>query len=223
MSQDTSRERTKQLQGEFAARRDPLGWFDALYREANGDPSVIPWADFRDNPLFVAWRDRRGLDLRSRSSLVVGCGLGDDAETVAASGGPVTAFDVSPTAIEWCRRRFPQSRVRYLAADLFHTPPEWQRAFGFVLEINTLQALPADLRPRAMARVADFVALGGTLLVICRGRDPADPADGPPWPLIRTELDAFRAAGLLPQSFEDALDDADPPVRRFVAVFGRPE
>lgn len=37
---------------------DPLGWFDALYREAHGDPSAIPWADRADNPLFVAWRER---------------------------------------------------------------------------------------------------------------------------------------------------------------------
>jgi SAM-dependent methyltransferase len=216
-----SRERTKQLQADFAARRDPLAWFDALYREANGDPSVIPWADLKDNPLFVAWRDRSGFDLRSRASLVVGCGLGDDAETVAASGGAVTAFDLSPTAIAWCHRRFPQSRVQYVAADLFHTPPEWRRAFGFVLEINTLQALPADLRPQAMARVADFVAPGGTLLVICRGRDAGDPADGPPWPLVRTELDALFAAGLEHASFNDVQDAADPPVRRFVAVFER--
>lgn len=218
-----SRERTKELQSEFAGRHDPLGWFDALYREADGDPSVIPWADFSDNPLFVAWRDRSGIDLGSRSSLVVGCGLGDDAETVAASGGAVTAFDLSPTAIAWCRKRFPQSRVRYVAADLFHTPPEWQRAFGFVLEINTLQALPAALRSQAMARVADLVAPGGTLLVICRGRDADEPADGPPWPLVRAELDVFRATGLEPQSFDDTHDTANPPVRRFVAVLARPE
>lgn len=217
-----SRERTKLLQGEFAARRDPLGWFDALYREANGDPSVIPWADFADNPLFVAWRDRSGLDLRARSSLVVGCGLGDDAETVARAGGAVTAFDLSPTAIEWCRRRFPSSSVRYVAADLFHAPAEWRRAFGFVLEINTLQALPADLRRQAMAALAEFVEPGGTLLVICRGRDAGDPADGPPWPLVRDELEAFRSSGLEPQSFEDTDDVADPPIRRFVAVFRRP-
>jgi SAM-dependent methyltransferase len=216
-----SRERTKQLQGEFAARRDPLGWFDALYREAAGDASVIPWADLRDNPQFLAWRARSGIDLRSRSSLVVGCGLGDDAETVAASGGEVTAFDLSATAIEWCRRRFPQSRVRYVAADLFHAPAAWQRAFGFVLEINTLQALPADLRPDAIARVADFVAPDGTLLVICRGRDAGDPVNGPPWPLVRGELEGFRAAGLDAGSVDIVVDDADPPVRRFVAVFTR--
>lgn len=217
-----SRERTKELQGEFNARHDPQGWFDALYREAKGDPAAIPWADLKDNPLFVAWRHRTGFDLRLRSSLVVGCGLGDDSETVAASGGAVTAFDLSPTAIDWCRRRFPASRVRYVAADLLQPPPEWRHAFDFVLEVYTLQALPADLRPQGIARLAEFVAPGGTLLVICRGRNAGDLAEGPPWPLVREELDAFRAAGLRAGSFDDLADPDDPSIRRFVAEFERP-
>jgi hypothetical protein len=217
-----SRERTKQLQAEFSASDTPLAWFDALYREAKGDASAIPWADLQDNPLFVEWRDRRELDLRSRSSLVVGCGLGDDAETVATSGGRVTAFDLSPTAIDWCRRRFPKSSVRYLSADLFNLPEDWHRAFDFVLEINTLQALPAELRPRAIARVADLIAPAGTLLVICRGREANEPAVGPPWPLVVTELDAFDRAGLSRVSFDDRVDQHDPPVRRFVVEFSRP-
>jgi hypothetical protein len=37
---------------EFAAADDRLGWFEALYREANGDASLIPWADLRGNPLW---------------------------------------------------------------------------------------------------------------------------------------------------------------------------
>jgi SAM-dependent methyltransferase len=217
-----SRERTRQLQSEFSARHDPFGWFDALYREANGDASAIPWADLQDNPLFVEWRDRRQFDLRSRSSLVVGCGLGDDAEAVAASGGRVTAFDLSPTAIDWCRRRFPKSSVRYLSDDLFNLPTDWHRAFDFVLEINTLQALPVELRSRAIACVADLVKPGGTLLVICRGREANEPGVGPPWPLVVTELDAFDRAGLTRVSLDDRVDRQDPSVRRFVVEFSRP-
>ncbi len=215
------RTRMRQLQAEFAARGNPLGWFEALYREAEGDPSTIPWADLSDNPLFVSWRDRSGINLGSRSSLVVGCGLGEDAETVAASGGEVTAFDLSATAIEWCHRRFASSRVRYVAADVLEAPAAWHRAFGFVLEINTLQAMNPELRPRAAAAIAEFVAPGGTLLVICRAREPHEPADGPPWPMTRTELSPIVAAGLVPQSFEDLLDDGDPPTRRFVAAWTR--
>jgi hypothetical protein len=73
-----------------------------------------------------------------------------------------------------------------------------------------------------MTRLAELIAPGGTLLVICRGRNANDPADGPPWPLVREELDAFRAAGLDVQSFDDVADPDDPSIRRFVAAFSRP-
>jgi SAM-dependent methyltransferase len=134
----------------------------------------------------------------------------------------VTAFDLSPTAIDWCRRRFPKSSVRYLSADLFNLPTDWHRTFDFVLEINTLQTLPSDLRPLGIACVADLVKPGGTLLVICRGREANEPAVGPPWPLVVTELDAFDRAGLTRVSLDDRVDQHDPPVRRFVVEFSRP-
>jgi hypothetical protein len=73
-----------------------------------------------------------------------------------------------------------------------------------------------------MARLAEFVAPGGTLLVICRAREASQPADGPPWPLVREELDALVAAGLRVASFDDVADPDDPSIRRFVAAFSRP-
>ena len=119
-------------------------------------------------------------------------------------------------------RRFPGSRVRYVAANLLAPPAAWARAFDIVIEINTLQALPGDVRPAAVERVADFVAPGGTLIVICRGREEGELVDGPPWPLVRRELSAFGDDGLHPVSFDDVRDETDDaPVRRFVAVFRR--
>ncbi|MCC5670705.1 class I SAM-dependent methyltransferase [Nostoc sp. CHAB 5784] len=40
-----------------------------------------------------------------QKALVIGCGLGDDAEAIASLGFEVTAFDISPTAIAWCQER----------------------------------------------------------------------------------------------------------------------
>ena len=47
-----------------------------------------------------------------------------------------------------------------------------------------------------MAYLAGFVAPGGRLLVICRGREPAEDAGAMPWPLTRAELDRFAGEGL---------------------------
>ncbi len=73
-----------------------------------------------------------------------------------------------------------------------------------------------------MERIADAVAPGGTLLVVCRGRGPDDDPGRMPWPLTRADLQGFVPHGLREHSFEDFLDDEDPPARRFRAVYTRP-
>ena len=52
-----------------------------------------------------------------QKALIIGCGLGDDAEALAKLGFEVTAFDISTSAIAWCQQRFPDSTVNYLVAD----------------------------------------------------------------------------------------------------------
>jgi len=200
---------------------DPLGWFEALYAKAGDDPSIIPWADLAPNPNFVKWIEKQGMAGAGRKALKIGCGLGDDAEELSRRGFDTTAFDISPTAISWCRRRFPKSAVCYAVADLFRTPDEWANAFDFVLESYTLQVLPSSLREEAIRRVANFVAPNGTLLVIARGREPGESEGKMPWPLTREEMAVFRDVGLTELHFEDYLDNETPPVRRFRATYRR--
>jgi hypothetical protein len=69
--------------------------------------------------------------------------------------------------------------------------------------------------------VVRFVAAGGELLVIARGREPSDPPGTMPWPLVRDELAAFGRAGLEETRFEDFLDAESPPVRRFRVHYRR--
>jgi len=159
------------------------------------------------------------MPLDDLSCLVVACGLGDDAEYCSGAGGQVTAFDLSETAIAACRRRFPHSPVAYVVGNVLAPPAEWRRRFAFVFEANTLQTLPAELRPDAIAQIASFCVRGGTVVVVCRGREPDDVnVEGPPWPLERSELDPFTQAGLTQVSFADVVDDEDG-VRRFVVQY----
>ena len=214
-----SRQFARKLAKEFIEKGDSLGWFEALYAE--GDASKIPWADQKVNPNFEAWLLQRQLQGRGKKALKVGCGLGDDAERLAELGFGVTAFDISPTAIDWCRRRFPQSKVRYLVQDLFQAPEEWKGAFDFVLESYTLQVLLPDRRKAAIRSISRFVTPGGMLLVIARGRKPEEPKGEMPWPVIREELKEFEACGLQEVNFEEYVDKEDPPVRRFRVEYRR--
>jgi SAM-dependent methyltransferase len=221
---DPKRNRARELAHGHLARGDALGWFEPLYAEAQGNAERVPWADLKPNPNLTAWLDREAIRGDGRSALVVGCGLGDDAELLAARGFRVTGFDVAPSAVAWCRRRFPASWVRYEAADLLNPPDAWSGAFDFVFEAYTLQVLQsAEMRSQAMRRLAAFPSFGGTLLSICRGRDAGDPEGQMPWPLLRDELAALERGGLTQVAFEDFWDQHEAPaVRRFRALYLRP-
>jgi SAM-dependent methyltransferase len=202
-------------------RGDALGWFEALYRAANGDAGIVPWADQQPNPGLIDWLDKERIFGGGKKALKIGCGLGDDAEALADRGFNVTAFDISQTAVSWCRSRFPKSEVGYQVKDLFDAPASWYGAFDLVLESYTLQVLPPDIRAESISRISQFVAPEGTLLVICRGREPGEHPGHMPWPLTRIELDGFKENGLKEIGFEDFVDEEEPPVRRFRIVYKR--
>lgn len=215
------RSRARELAAEFAAKNNPQGWFDALYRESLTGATTIPWADLAPNPnLLEFWQKHP--QTPTGPALVIGCGLGDDAEQFAQWGFATTAFDISETAIRMARQRFPDSPVNYVAANLLAPPPEWTAKFAIVFEAYTLQALPEEVRPAAAKSSAEFVAPQGHLLVIARGRDAGETAADLPWPLTRQEFSTFTRNGLNELSFEDYIDVREtPPARRFRAFYQR--
>jgi SAM-dependent methyltransferase len=221
VSQEDLRNRVRAIVRDFYGRGDEKGWFEQIYATAQFDPDKVPWADSSPNATVIQWLDREKIAGNGRKALVVGCGLGDDAEELARRGFDVTAFDISATAIAWCARRNPQTRVKYVAADLFSPPTDWKQAFDFVLEVFTLQAMRDELRAQAIARVTEFVAPRGQLLIICRGRDDSDPPGDLPYPLLKRELAQVQRQGLRELSFEDFMDTEEPPVRRFRVRYQR--
>ena len=217
MADNSKRTTAREAAAKAVEAGEPLRWFEELY--ASGDAATIPWADLEPNPNFVSALKNMDPPSAGLRALKVGCGLGDDAEELARQGFEVTAFDVAPAAIEWAKKRFPDSAVDYQTADLLNPPRKWKRAFDFVLESYTLQVLPASLRREAMTRIASFVKPGGTLLVIARARHVHEPIGRMPWPLTREELLWFGRLGLEEESFEDFQDNEDPPVRRFRVAY----
>ncbi len=189
-------QKVKSLASEAINKQNPSGWFETLYAEAEGDSAQVPWVKNIAHPYLKDWLETSHPQVRGKSALVVGCGLGDDAEILANFGYQVTAFDIAPTAIAWCQQRFPDSSVNYLIADLFALAPEWQKQFDLVYECRNIQALPLNVRPQAISAIAPLVSKSGTLLTITRHRDSNTVPEGPPWPLSDTELSKFEDLGL---------------------------
>ncbi len=117
---------------------NPASWYEAVYTSAGGDATKVPWAKRTITPVLAAWLDHHHPGSPDAHALVIGCGLGDDAEALIHLDLQVTAFDISSRAIAWCRERFPRSLVNYQVADLLHPSASWQHAFTFVWENLTI-------------------------------------------------------------------------------------
>ena len=216
-SRDEANIRAHRLSAQAIEQGEATGWFEPLYNAAAGDAEKVPWADEKPNKWLVEWLDEQSVSGQG-TAMVVGCGLGDDAEELVRRGFEVTAFDVAPTAIDWAKSRFPESSVDYRVLNLFELPATIG-THDFVFEAYTLQALPMAVRSVAVQAVASLVAPGGELLVVCRGSESNEGLEGPPWPLTRAELAGFRGAGLLEDSFDDFMDGE---VRRWRVHYLRP-
>lgn len=197
-------------------RRD--AFFETVYENADGDAAGVPWADLDAKPELKGWlAENPG---RGRSAVDVGCGLGDNAEHMSASGWQTLGFDFSPKAIEWAKKRFPESNVDYRTGDLFDLPEEWRGAFDLVHECYTLQSIPPETLDKTIPAVCSLVAPGGTLLVYTRLREDGSQADGPPWPLEKTVAMSFAEHGLrLGQTIPFSIEKGERAIEHVFAVW----
>lgn len=196
--------------GEFADRHgaravgdgEPTRWFEEIWSAGARDEIEVPWDREAAYPPVVEFVDAAGPG-EGRRAVVVGAGLGADAELLAGRGYSTVAFDIAPSAIELARRRHPDSSVSYRVADLLDLPTELIGAFDLVIEVFTVQAMPRALRSDAVAGIRRLLDAGGEALIVQFVR-PAEGAadDGPPWLLDRTDLESFASDDVTWDSLE---------------------
>jgi trans-aconitate methyltransferase len=139
------------------------GWWEDHYQDATpgsaGEPSAQLVAEVAG--------------MTPGSVLDAGCGTGSDAVWLARQGWQVTAVDVSPTAIQHAEALAAQAepdvaqRISWVVADLTGWSPPQQ--YDLVVSQYVHPDLPFG---EFVARLAQAVAPGGTLLVV--GHDHAD-------------------------------------------------
>jgi SAM-dependent methyltransferase len=171
-------------------------FFDGLYVTAAGGGEAVPW-DRAGAPqqLLADWAVEHGVAGVGRRAVVVGCGLGGDAEFLARLGFAVVGFDFSAPAIEAARGLNPHSAVDYVVADLLALPAAWLGGYDLVVESLTVQSLPRPIRPLVVAAVRSLVAPGGTVLVISSQQGIRAEQETGPWPLSRADLESFAGDG----------------------------
>ncbi|WP_206447904.1 methyltransferase domain-containing protein [Agrococcus sp. KRD186] len=101
--------------------------------------------------------------LQPGTALDAGCGEGAEAIALARRGWRVTGADISAEALERARARAPRegASVTWLEADL----GRWEPAEPFDL-VTTFYAHPDIPQLDFYARIAEWVAPGGTLLIV---------------------------------------------------------
>ena len=99
--------------------------------------------------------------LRPGTALDAGCGTGAEATWLAAHGWQVTAADISAEALARAAHRPAAERVEWVRADL----TDWTPGTRFDL-VTTAYAHPAMPQLDFYERIAEWVAPGGTLLVV---------------------------------------------------------
>lgn len=210
----------KKMVKTYQENDDPLGWFDSIYKNVEGDYKSVFWADLEASPYLISWLKENPIKKNNQKAIAIGCGVGDDAEALSEFGYDVIGFDISPNAIKLCKNRFPNSKVTYLVANLFDYPKEWFENFNLVYECNTIQVLPGKYRTKAKKAISSLLAPKGHVLISCRSRNKNEQKEDIPLPLDKDEIDSFiKDYKLKEKSFIAYDDNQTPKVPHFFAVY----
>ena len=77
-----------------------------------------------------------------------------------------------------------------------------------------------EMRSKVIDAIANFVAFGGKLVIVTRGREDDEKPVELPWALSRKDLSRFEANNLKQIYFEEMFgEDEDEPIPRFVIEY----
>jgi len=219
MSDEFDPVKYKAMVKSYQENDEPLAWFDSIYTDAKGDHTKVFWADLEASPYLLDWLNKHPVSSCTKKAIVIGCGVGDDAQAISDAGYHVTAFDISPEAIRLCKNRYPDTKVNYLVEDLFDIPSSWYNNFDLVYECNTIQVLPGKYRIQARDAMISLLDQDGYLLVSCRSRQEGKQEDDIPLPLDKKEIDGFVRCGLHEINFLAYNDTQTPSVPHFFVSY----
>ena len=131
--------------------------YDARYRTIHG--KGLSWTADVATPIVGEILTRFFPD-PGAAVLELGCGEGRDARPLLAAGRNLTAADVSPEAVAWCRAKDPSHGDRYRVLDCIRDPAPGR--WSFVYAVAVLHMLVEDPDRQAFLRFVRDCLLPGT-------------------------------------------------------------
>ena len=139
--------------------------YDERYRQIHARGHA--WAGDAATPIVAQALERFAPDPMARL-LELGCGEGRDARPLLAAGRALTATDLSPEAVAWCRAKDPVHAENYRVLDCVRgrLPGRWD----FIYAVALLHMLTEDADRQALLRfVREHLTPNGIALLCSMG------------------------------------------------------
>lgn len=139
--------------------------YDDRYRQVHD--RKLQWAS--DAPSNIVGQVLERFFISAESTILeLGCGEGRDAAHLLNRGYAVTATDVSPEAIRYCREKYPQFAAHFQVLDC--VAGEWERKYDFIYAVAVIHMLVTDADRSGFYRfIRDHLNDGGVSLICTMG------------------------------------------------------
>ena len=144
--------------------------YDDRYRQVHGQ--ALQWSS--DSPTPIVEKTIAELSLpKSAEILEIGCGEGRDAFHLLDGGYKLLGVDISPEAIDYCKRKRPEYSESFKAADCLCG--SLGKKFGFIYSVAVLHMLVDDSdRAAFYAFIREHLCDGGIALICTMGDGEAE-------------------------------------------------
>ncbi len=140
--------------------------YDNRYRQIH--KKNLSWASENPSPIVGEILKKYGIS-REDSMLELGCGEGRDARFLLEQGYSLTATDISPEAVRYCRERDPAHERAYQVLDAVNGGQVPEK-FGFIYAEAVLHMLVLDEdRDQFYGFVRDHLSETGVALLLSMG------------------------------------------------------
>jgi cyclopropane fatty-acyl-phospholipid synthase-like methyltransferase len=127
----------------------------------------LQWASYEPSAIVGQVIARYGITKES-AILELGCGEGRDAIHLLKNGYNLTATDISPEAIRYCRAGNPEFADRYQTLDC--VAGEWNEKYDFIYAVAVIHMLVEEDHRAAFYRfIREHLTEGGAALICTMG------------------------------------------------------